>query len=105
MSSLERNRPLLLAVLVVVDAAADVVVAAAQLQLVPEPEQPQGVQQHPLEHLPQTQVVDVVVVAADVVVQVEAAMPFPHFVVPQLNHGFHSNRGLQPSTITTRQTR
>jgi hypothetical protein len=69
-----------------VEAVADAVVAAQQVE-----------QQHRPEHPQQTRGVDVVLAVAVTL--------FPRFVDPRHNRGFHSSRGLQPSTITTRQTR
>jgi hypothetical protein len=84
---------------------ADAVVAAQQVeQQRAEPQQPQrAVQSRLPERQQQTQVVDGAV-AVDAAV-VAAVMPFPRFVDLQLNLGFHSCPGQQPSTTTTRLTR
>jgi hypothetical protein len=101
-----QQRALVQVVAAAVAAVADAVVAAQQVeQQRAEPQQPQQAEQSRLpERQQQTRAVDVVLaVAADAVLV--AVTLFPRFVDPRLNRGFHSSRGLQPSTITTRLTR
>ena len=103
MSSSEHSLLLQLALVpvVVADEAAVADAGVAEQRGLELQQHRQVEQYHRQERRQQMRAADVeAVVDAEVVV---AVMPFPRFVDPRHNRGFHSRPGPRPSTTTTRQ--